>query len=74
MHNNSVAYSELFINIIDLSPPNLFKVANHIVCQCLHRWQTDLRVTLSALELSGSLAKVEIENAGKPWVSMLTMF
>ena len=71
MHSN-IAFTDVLTNIIDLSPPNLFKVANHIVCQCLHRWQTDLRVTLSALELSGSLAKVEIENAGKHWISMLT--
>ena len=55
----------MLTNVTDLSPPNLFKLANHIVCQCLHRWQTDLRVTLSALELAGSLAKMEIENTGK---------
>ena len=55
----------MLTNVTDLSPQNLFKVANHIVCRCLHRWQTDLRVTLSALELAASLAKMEIENTGK---------
>lgn len=55
----------MLTDVADLSPPNLFKVANYIVSRCLHGWQTDLRVTLSALELAGSLAKMEIENAGK---------
>ena len=41
--------------------------------QCLQKWQTDLRVTLSALELAGSLAKLQIENTGETrYVELLT--